>query len=562
MLRGGDILAPQPRGRSLRRSAAARLCAAPRRRPRCSPACCRARRRAARRGPPARADAAPARAHRPRALRPQFPLDAGAAVRGLGRLVGSRAPALAGARAPAGHRRRAIRLRARAAPPVAGGAVLGLGSPSRSWRAASWARCGSSRRRSCCRSRSRLGARARYAITAGRRARRSRCRSAPHGPSRSRCAIPRTSRVVGRAVSWTDWFGPLSREGVGGSGRPRSRTCSGSRGPRCRSRCGRCGCAAAASTAVSRRPPSSFRERSRLVMLVSIAVMAEPRVDVPDAAAAAACASRRARDRHAEARLLGRARLVRHPDVRPRSRRSRGGFGSTPTRSGMSLPVASAVPRHRSRLPAAVRLACDRRLGAAHAAVARARAPGAALESARGAELGGGHDAAVGAVLDDLAALSRFAPQLPRRRAGAGARTCRARLRREPQPRRAAARAVPVFRRPRDDARGNDAAARLRRRCSSSTGGSTAPPPRRMAGRSVWEGQRRGDDTERFVALHARSRDEVHRRSDDRGRRRRRRQRRRRRSGARSTCRAAAPTAATAATAAASGRSPTATSTR
>ena len=161
----------------------------------------------------------------------------------------------------------------------------------------------------------------------------------------------------------------------------------------------------------------------------------------------------------------------------------------------------AALPRHRSRLPAAP---CSGsplvRLGIPDAAVARAGPARTPLEPARGAQLGRGHDAALGTLLDDLAAVSRFAPQLSLRAPSPGPAPAARRLRREPQPGRVAACAVPrISRISSPSARRRTARPRLHQRCSSSTAASTARRPTPAGWTPVWEGHRRGDDTERFV---------------------------------------------------------------
>ncbi len=226
--------------------------------------------------------------------------------------------------------------------------------------------------------------------------------------------------------------------------------------------------------------------------------MAEPAADHAHAAAAAAVAARGAGNRHAEARLFRRARLVRHSHVRPpfaahvvavvRRLGARHVAGRRPV-----------VPRHRSRLPAFLPLARLRRVAAPDPALARSGAPRAALEPPRRPQLGGRHDAAVGALLDDLAALHRFTPQLPRRRRIAARRAAAGRVRGQPQPGRCAAGAVPLFREPGDRPRRESRRSTVASRCSSSTAATTAIRRTPDGWRMAWTGQRRGDDTERYV---------------------------------------------------------------
>ena len=91
------------------------------------------------------------------------------------------------------------------------------------------------------------------------------------------------------------------------------------------------------------------------------------------------------------------------------------GFWIDARLNGMSSRDRGAVPRHRDRLPADVPSGRGPRRDLPDAAVGRARAPGAPQQSPRAAELGRGRYAGVGAVLDDLAAVSRLAPLVPRR---------------------------------------------------------------------------------------------------------------------------------------------------
>ena len=161
-------------------------------------------------------------------------------------------------------------------------------------------------------------------------------------------------------------------------------------------------------------------------------------------AAGSVRAARGARSRFAEARLLRRARLVRHTHVRP-GRHDGLGILDRCLRERHVAARRAAFPRHGSGLPPSFHLGAMLAAVVAHAAVDHAGAAGAALQSARDSQLGRRRDADLGAGHDDLAALPRFAPQLPERR-----RKCRhahaaQRMRREPQPGRAAARAVLLF---------------------------------------------------------------------------------------------------------------------
>ena len=202
-----------------------------------------------------------------------------------------------------------------------------------------------------------------------------------------------------------------------------SRTCCGSPGPRCRSPRGRSGRAGAASTADSPRPRCELPATLALVIVGAIA-SCPSRGHLSDAAARAARPAGRARGRHAEARLLRRARLVRHPDVRaPRRARVEAWFDAY--LHGMPDPVARLFRDTEAGYRPSFSILAIGSSAFAHVAVARAGAAGAALESPRRPQLGRRNDAPLGALLDDLAALPRLAAQLPHGRAGARRCSCR-----------------------------------------------------------------------------------------------------------------------------------------
>ena len=202
--------------------------------------------------------------------------------------------------------------------PVAGGAMLGVGvgiaflvdgtctGPS-----------GSPSPRSCCRSPSRAGARV-ATRRRRRRARRSRSSLGAAWPLALYFRAPMHLAAWWSTQSLGDFFWRRSTRRPPAIPRSSSRTCRGSRGPRCRSCSGRSSRAAAASTAGSRTPgvaaPGHAGARDRRLDRGhgrSAPRRSSCRCSLP------LCAARGARDRHAEARLLGRARLVRHPHVRP-----------------------------------------------------------------------------------------------------------------------------------------------------------------------------------------------------------------------------------------------------
>ena len=283
------------------------------------------------------------------------PLDAGAAVRRLGRLVGSRAPAVAGDRVCCwASRSRLYGFALALRRPVAGGVVLGLGAAvaflSRGFMGPLWLALTALVLPLVLRA---PGARARYALTVGVAlvVALPLCAAWPLALAQRAPGAPR--RVVGRAVD-RRLFRAAGRDGAGRSALPRSRTCRGSRGPRSRSCCGRCGPAAAGSTAVCATPGVVLPGTLALVIIVCLAVDGRAARDLRDAAAAAAVPARRARGRHAAARLLRRARLVRHPDLRPAGGARLVASGSTRTSHGMSPRDRAPLPRHRGRLPSAV----------------------------------------------------------------------------------------------------------------------------------------------------------------------------------------------------------------
>ena len=231
-----------------------------------------------------------------------------------------------------------------------------------------------------------------------------------------------------------------------------------------------------------------------------------------------------------------------------------GGSGSTRTRNGMSPPVARLFRDTEAGLPAAVplgRLGRSRRssrcCGSLLVRPARRSNRRAVLNWAAGMTL------VWGLYLDDLAAVSRFAPQLSdggRIAAHAAARAsgCVA-SRNLGDPQRALFYYFADLVTVREEV---DPTTALPRAARPIWAGTTATP-----GRSAGLADRlgRASPRRRHRALRPLPQErprEIHRRSDDRSDRRRRRQRRRRRSAARNTFRAAAPTAATAAAAAAS----------
>ncbi len=179
----------------------------------------------------------------------------------------------------------------------------------------------------------------------------------------------------------------------------------------------------------------------------------------------------------------------------------------------------AGLPRHRARIPAARAMAGGRGLGIPDGVLVRAGPAGAPDQPPRGAQLGGRDDAGVGAVHVDLAALSGFAAQLPLGRRGAGARAAARRLRGEPEPRRAAARAAPLLRGHRDRAGGAQSRITNARWCWSSTAGTTACRRRASAGTS--RGRAPGAATTPSASCcFGGSQREIHRRSMDRGDRR------------------------------------------
>ena len=90
-----------------------------------------------------------------------------------------------------------------------------------------------------------------------------------------------------------------------------------------------------------------------LVMLASLLMLPEREAAQCDSAARAAGTARRAGSRFAEARLLRRARLVRHPDLRPAGHRVLGLLDRL-LRARHGAQRGAPLPRHRSGLQAVV----------------------------------------------------------------------------------------------------------------------------------------------------------------------------------------------------------------
>src|SRR5579862_2958364 len=125
---------------------------------------------------------------------------------------------------------------------------------------------------------------------------------------------------------------------------------------------------------------------------------------------ASACVAGCSGSRHAEARFLGRARLVRHPYLRP-ARDCNVGALARFDAAGAARAGGADLPRHPARVPSTPRDLCGRRLGIPDPAVGRAGASRAALQPAHGTQLGGWNDLGVGTVHDDLVALSGLTPK-------------------------------------------------------------------------------------------------------------------------------------------------------
>ena len=166
---------------------------------------------------------------------------------------------------------------------------------------------------------------------------------------------------------------------------------------------------------------------------------------------------------------------------------------------GMPVPGRTALSRHRGRIPARVQRRRHRRVGLPHAAVARAGPPRAPVESARRAELGRRNDAHLGALLDDLAPVSRLAAQLPhgrRRRSRAKLPTegCVA-SRNLGEPQRALFQYFAGLVTTREEVSPGNACNMLLVQYGRTDGEMLVPE----GWTTVWSGNRRGDDTERFV---------------------------------------------------------------
>ncbi len=243
-----------------------------------------------------------------------------------------------------------------------------------------------------------------------------------------------------------------------------------------------------------------FRARWRLVITACLLVMAEPRAIYAMPLMLPLCLARRAGGRHAAARLLRRARLVRHPHLRPAGGAGVVGCGSTRWRNGISPAIARVFRDTEPGYRPPLHWLRGRRLAVPVAAVAGAGPAGTAHQPPRGAELGRRDDAGVGALHVDLAALPRLAAQLPAGRRGAGAAAAGHGLRRQPQPgRRRSGRCSTISPASSPCARrlpGDHDCALLLVQYGRRDGDAGA---RTSAGRSPGQGARRGDDTERFV---------------------------------------------------------------
>ena len=381
-------------------------------------------------------------------------------------LLGSRARALARAvRDASAWRSRLYGIRAGLAPPAARAAsrsARASASPS-SARGLLGPLLARAARRCCCRPvRRRRGAPALTLATVGRRRRGRRGHVAAVAAGAARARSRSCSPSGGEASRLGDYVWFLARRRAAPI---RSTTCAtsrGSRGPRCRCRCGCCGCACADSTAACDQPGVIVPGVLALVILANLLVAA----------------------RRAAGRLRCRCSCRSRCSRRSRSIRCKRGFSGALDWFGIltfgllallmwvlwidayverhAAERRAPLPRYRGGLPAFVPPGQHARRARAHGPVGGARASGAPLQSPRDPQLGGGRDADLGARRDDLAALPRLAPQLPLDGRDRGAAPARERLRREPQPGRAAARRCsitsPACRRVREEA---TAAARL-----------------------------------------------------------------------------------------------------
>ena len=433
---------------------------------------------------------------------PLVPLAAGAAVRRLGRALGPRAPDVAGDRAAA----RASPWRCTASRSRCGGQrpaarCWASASPSRSSRAASsgplWlaltAAVAAARLR-------RAGATAAYALTVAVALVVAVPLAASWPLALAPARLAASRRVVGRRIA----SATISRR----SRRTRRATRSTSlknlpvvrvAGAAARA-AGRCGPAGAASTAASRTPGIVLPGTLALVILVGLLVMAEPRaiVAMPLLVPLALLASL-----EVDSLTRGFSGALDWFGILTFGllRRSSGGSGSTPT---------CTACRRRSRalfrdtetgyqptfhwLAIAVSLFLTV-LWIVLVRPARRSNRRAVLNWAVGVTL------VWGALHDDLAAVPRFAPQLPLvvagARAGAAARGDASR----------AATWASRSARCSTISATSSPCARSRRRatacrsCSCSSAARTTWSSRARGWEIAWEGSRRGDDTERFVAL-------------------------------------------------------------
>ena len=396
-----------------------------------------------------------------------------------------------------------VRLRARAAPArLAAASWLGVGAAVAFLAAAActgplWLALTA---RAAAAASARRGARARYAATVARRARGRAARSSLPGRSRCMRAIPRCSRSGGER----DARPTTSRSSRARRRRARCTTCAicrGSRGRRCRSSLWTLWTRGRGFNGGLREPGVEIPGVLALVILVEPAGRCPSRALINALPLLVPLALLAALEVDSLKRGFSAcARLVRHPDVRPARRSLVWGLWIDARVNGMSRASRVLFRDTEIGFQPTFHLGAMLLAAVPDGAVGRARAPGAAQQPPRGAQLGGRRDAALGPRTRRSGCRTSIrGAAIARSIESARARSCL---------RRAASRAATWASR---SARcstispGSTPCARKRSpthecpRCSCSTAGSASAPRRRPAGTCVWDGRRRGDDTERFV---------------------------------------------------------------
>ena len=262
-----------------------------------------------------------------------------------------------------------------------------------------------------------------------------------------------------------------------------------------------------------------------VVMLASLVVMPDPKLAYAHSAAGSVRAARGARSRLAEARLFRRARLVRHPDVRP-GRVAGVGILDRFLRARHVAAGRAVVPGFGGGLPAVVPPGLDPRrrslltlLWIMLVRPARRSNRRAILNWAAGVTLIWGLATTIWLPYLDSRRSYRWVVEnasmhMPRSGCVAS--------RDLSEPQRALFYYFAGVSTVREEVQPNHDCKALLVQYSRQA---TQPPPP-LGWTPAWDGHRRGDDTERYILYTTEALSEILRRSADRGHRRRRRQRR------------------------------------